>query len=405
MYNLSTVIRFEVIRTLKKKTFWIMALGFPLLIAAIGGIVYFSNQATIEAEKDIEKQKFEFVVTDKSGLINSQIVQSMTGTMSPPDADPSTYIADVKNGTLDGYIYYPEDLQRESVQAYGAHIDIFTDGRYAGVARTLLSASTANAVDPNLKAVLTGATDISFTAYRDGDEYQAIQQMILPGIFLILFYLLISFFGNQMLTSSTEEKENRVIEMLLTTIEARTLIVGKILSLIILAFIQGLVVLAPIVLGYILLHERLQLPFVDLSTLPVDWGRIIIGFMIFSASFLLFTGLLFAIGAAVPTAKEANSFFGFVMVMIFGPLYAFTLFISSPDSPIVRVLSLFPFTAPIPLMLRNAIGNISYSEALLSIGILLVTAVIVMYIAVKVFRYGALEYSRRLSIGEIFSRR
>ena len=86
----------------------------------------------------------------------------------------------------------------------------------------------------------SGKIDSTSTIYRDGEIHNPIQEMILPGVFLVLFYFLISFFGNQMLTSTTEEKENRVIEMILTTIEARTLIVGKIISLIILAFIQGL---------------------------------------------------------------------------------------------------------------------------------------------------------------------
>ena len=52
MYNLNTVIKFEVIRTLKKKSFWIMALAFPIVIAAIFAMIFFSNQATDQAAKD-----------------------------------------------------------------------------------------------------------------------------------------------------------------------------------------------------------------------------------------------------------------------------------------------------------------------------------------------------------------
>ena len=138
--------------------------------------------------------------------------------------------------------------------------------------------------------------------------------MLFRSVFLILFYFLITFFGNQMLTSTTEEKENRVIEMILTTIEARTLIVGKIISLIILAIIQGLLVVSPVLIGYLIFHDQLKLPSVDLSSLPVDPQRIAIGFLAFAGSFMLFTGLLVAIGAAVPTAKEANSFFDVAMM-------------------------------------------------------------------------------------------
>jgi ABC-2 type transport system permease protein len=273
------------------------------------------------------------------------------------------------------------------------------------VAQAILSLSASDSVSPNVKAALAGNTTVSFTSYRDGVVYDALKQMILPGVFLVLFYFLIAFFGNQMLTSTTEEKENRVIEMLLTTVEARTLIIGKILSLIVLSIIQGCIVIIPVIAGYLLFHDKLNLPNLDLSTLPVDWGAIGIGFAVFAASFLLFTGLLVAIGAAVPTAKEAGGFFGIVMVLIFGPLYAASLFVSAPHNPFVTFLSLFPFTAPIPLLLRNALGNLDGWQAALGIAILFVTAVIIMSVAVRVFRFGALEYSRKLSLREIFSRK
>ena len=403
MHNLGTVMRFEIIRTLKKKTFWITILGFPVMFAAIGGIVFFSNKATDDASKDIEKQKFSFVVSDTSGLIKSDIVKAMTGRIAPP-SEKQQYIDAVRKGSLEGYIYYPADLTKDKIEVYGKEIDIFANGRYSGAAQTILLLSVSNAVDANTKAALTKNTTIAFTSYKDGVQYDGIKQMILPGLFLVLFYFLIAFFGNQMLTSTTEEKENRVIEMLLTTVEARTLIIGKILSLIILSVIQGVMVVLPVLVGYLLLREKLSLPSVDLTTLPVNWGAIGIGFAVFASSFMLFTGLLVAIGAAVPTAKEASGFFGVVMVLLFGPLYAASLFVSAPNSPIVTFLSLFPFTAPIPLLLRNALGTLPLWQALLGISIVAVTAAVVTVIAVRVFRYGALEYSRKLSIKEIFSR-
>jgi ABC-2 type transport system permease protein len=119
---------------------------------------------------------------------------------------------------------------------------------------------------------------------------------------------------------------------------------------------------------------------------------------------MLFIGLLVAIGAAVPTAKEASGAIGAVMLLLFGPLYAASLFISSPDQPLVRFLSYFPLTAPIPLLLRNAAGTITWGEILIGAGILIISAILVIRIAVRVFQHGALEYSRKLSLKEIFGR-
>lgn len=399
MHNLSTVMRFEIIRTLKKKSFWIMAFGFPVMFAAIFGIIFLSNVSTDEAANKLKEQKFSLKVTDDSGLLNPTLVKGFEATTT---TDKSAAIAAVRDGSLDAYIYYPRDIASSAIEVYGQDVGIFDNGRYDGVAKNLLSMSVEATVDSNTKTIVKNTTKSKVTTYREGTEFDPARQMVLPGIFLVLFYILIAFFGNQMLTSTTEEKENRVIEMLLTTVQARTLIVGKIYSLIILAFIQGMIILVPAITGYLLFREKLRLPDFDLSSLPVDPLRIATAAAIFIASFLLFTGLMVAIGSAVPTAKEAGGFIGLIMMLIFGPLYAVSLFISTPESPFVRFMTLFPFTAPIPMLLRNAVGNLEPWETVVGIALLVGCAAITMAIAVRIFRYGALEYSRKLSLREIF---
>lgn len=404
MHNLSTVIRFEIVRALKKKSFWILAISFPLVFAATFGILFLSNKATDDAAEKLKEQSFSVAITDESNLAKPSLIAAAKAAEVKP-SDKQAAINRVKDGQLDAYIYYPKDLDHQPIEIYGKDVGIFDNGRYGSLANGLLSASVQSDVNPAIQKVVQGKVNSTSTVYRDGKVHDSIQEMILPGVFLILFYFLITFFGNQMLTSTTEEKENRVIEMILTTIEARTLIVGKIISLIILAIIQGLLVVSPVLIGYLIFHDQLKLPSVDLSSLPVDPQRIAIGFLAFAGSFMLFTGLLVAIGAAVPTAKEANSFFGVVMILLFGPLYAVTMFISMPDAPLVKFLSLFPLTSPIPLMLRNAAGNLGLGEATLGIAILAAAAIIVIAIAVRIFRFGALEYNRKLSAKEIFARK
>lgn len=398
MHNFSTVLGFELVRTLKRRSFWIIALMFPIIIGVVFAIVYFSNKATDDASNKLTNQKFSIQITDESGLIKPEVISALGAKIV---TDKAVGIRNVQTGKVDAYLYYPKDLAKKPIETYGKDVGIFQDGRYAGIAQSLLSTSVDPSISPAQKLIIQGKVASISTIYRDGAEYDPYKQMILPGIFLILFYFLIAFFGNQMLTSTTEEKENRVIEMLLTTVETKTLIVGKIIALVILAFLQGLIVIVPALVGYLLFHDKLNLPSFDLSTLPVDWAQIGIGAAIFLLSFLMFTGLLVFVGAMVPTAKEAGQFFGIIMLLIFGPLYAVTLFISAPQSSFVTFLTLFPFTAPIPLLLRNAVGNLTGWETALALVILAVTTVIVMAFAVRAFRYGALEYSRKLSFKEL----
>lgn len=401
MHNLGTVLRFEIIRTLKKKSFWIMAFGFPIMMAGIFGIVILSNKSTDDASKQLQNEHFSIEVTDDSHLLNPQLLSDIKART----VTKSQGISDAKSGRVDGYIYYPTDPSSQPIEVYGQDVGVFKNGRYGSVADYLLSASVENSIRPDIKAIVTGKTNTNVTTYRDGIPYDSMKEMIFPGVFLILFYLLIAFFGNQMLTSTTEEKENRVIEMILTTIEARTLIIGKIISLIILALFQAVIIILPALIGYLLLHDQLNMPSLDLSSLPVNWPRIGAGFSIFAVGFTMFTGLLVLIGSSVPTAKEAGQFFGMVMVLIFGPLYAASLFVSAPDSDIVRFLSFFPLTAPIPLLLRNAVGNLAGWEIAIALPILAVTAVVILALAVRVFKFGALEYSRKLSIKEVLRRK
>lgn len=402
MYNFGTVFRFEVIRTLKKKSFWIMSLSFPVIIGAIFGIIFFSNQATDKAAQDTKNQKFSLVVTDESGLINKQILQQLGASES---TDKQANIDKVTAGSLDAYFYYPKAVGKEKVEVYAKDVGLFDNSRYEAVAKVILQQSVGPTINPQTTAILQDKVAFSATTYKDGKPFDGFKELIAPGIFLVLFYILISMFGSQMLTSTTEEKENRVTEMILTTIEAKTLIIGKIFSLITLAIMQIIIILVPIIIIYALFHNELLLPNLDLSNIPLNPMRIAIEAVIFMLSFLLFTGLLVAVGAVAPTAKEAGGFFGVVMMFIFGPLYAVSLFISAPDSPLVQFLSFFPLTAPIPLMLRNAVGNLTTADALIGMSILAVSAVIALAIAVRLFRFGVLEYSRRISLRVLFKKR
>ena len=393
MHNLHTVYKFEVLRTLKKKSFWIMALLFPVMMGAVIGVVVASNQATEDAAIKMKDAEFSMLITDDSKLLDLRTLNTIGATQ--PDSKQDG-IAAVKAGKVDAYFYYPADLAKDKIEIYGQDVGMFDNGKYETVAKTILEQNVSSRMNPSVAAVLGNKMQSTVSTYRDGIPYDSFKEAIAPGIFLVLFYFLIAMFGNQMLTSTTEEKENRVIEMILTTVKAKTLIIGKVLSLITLAIIQAFIFLTPVVIGYLLLHNQLSLPSFDLSNLPLNPVRIASAMAIFAASFLLFTGLLVTVGAASPTAKEAGGYLGIVMILIFGPLYAVSLFVSSPDSPLVRFLTFFPFTAPIPALLRNAVGNMSGTDTAIVISVLILTAALVMWVAVRVFKSGAIEYSRNL---------
>lgn len=403
MHNLGTVVRFEIVRTLKKKSFWIAALAVPAIIALVGLIIYFSNKTTDEQAEKLATERYSLGITDPA----SQISPALTKAVSAKKIDTRAAGEEaVKTGKLEAYFYYPADISKEPVKVYGKNVGLFKNGRYEDLANQLLTQSTASTTSASVQTVLQDKVKFEAITYtEDGKVDQGFMNVIAPGLFLVLFYFMIATFGSQTLTSITEEKENRVIEMILATIKPTSLLVGKLLSLVALAFIQLAVIFIPIIVGYFIFKDQLSLPQFDLSTIPLDPVAISVGAIIFLVSFFMFTGILMTLGAAMPTAKEAGGFFGASMALLFGPLYAAPLFITSPESPLVQFLSYFPLTAPIPLLLRNAVGNLALHEAAIAIGILVVTTILVVSIGVRIFRFGALEYSRRLSFKEVIGRR
>jgi len=141
-----------------------------------------------------------------------------------------------------------------------------------------------------------------------------------------------------------------------------------------------------------------------LSSLVFEPGPMITGALLLIGGFTVFTGTLVAIGAIMPTAKEAGTIFGPLMAMMFIPFYTFSMVISNPEALIVQVFTYFPLTAPVTALLRNAFGTLSPVEAGVVIVELLVVGALIIRLAVHLFRYGSIEYGRKLSIAGTFRR-
>ena len=403
-HNFGVVYRFEFFRMLKRKSFWIMIVIFPLLTGLIVAIESFSSQQTASTSNSLKNQNFSIAYTDESGTI-SPFLATKFGAKTV--ASKNDGIREVKQNKIDAYFYYPKNLAKASTEVYAQNVGIFENNKYNSVAQELAHESAMLTINNSaaMSAEISNSVNVKVTTYRGGVVYDPLMEAIVPGIFLILFYLIIIAFGGQMMSATIEEKENRVTEIILTTIKSRTLIAGKIFAFISLILVQAAMILAIVVIGYFLFRNSLQLPNIDFAHIPLDWPRIIIGAVLFFVSILLFSGLLVALGAMMPTAREASQYLSIPMLLIFMPLYMVTMLISNTGNMAVTILTFFPFTAPIPLMLRNAAGSLDITSTIIGTAIMLVTTVIVFWLAAKMFQIGAVEYSQKLSLRRVFAKK
>ncbi len=176
----------------------------------------------------------------------------------------------------------------------------------------------------------------------------------LPYGVTLLFYIVILSSASMMLNSITNEKSNRVIEILLTSIKPMQLLSGKIIALGLVGLLQtfvwsgtGLLVLR--MSGRSLaLPEEFQLP-----TSILVWGMVF-----FVLGYILYASLMAGIGALVSNIKEASQATTILVIPMVIPLVLLSPIIENPNGSLAIILSLFPFTSPVTMMTRLAAGNV-----------------------------------------------
>ena len=406
-HNLSTVIWFEFIRTIKKPSFWVATLSIPVLIGVVFAVVFYSSKSTSDNSDKLAKEKFSIEYVDESKVILPQVSQAVEAKQV---TDKDQALEDVKSGKVDAFFYYPGDVSKQKVEVYCKDVGLFDNGKYQAVAENLLKVSANTKIgDPQLTAIAQNQISYDTVTYKaDGNVSAGWLAAIPPLIFLVLFYFTIAMLGNNLLNSTVEEKENRVTEMILTTMNPTDLIVGKLLATFMAGILQAIVLLVPVIAAYLILGTEASvanLPSLDMiKGLVFDPYSITIAALIFIGGMLLFTGTLVAVGAIMPTAKEAGQYFGIAIMLMFVPFYIIMLILSDPNALIVQIFTYFPFTAPVTALLRNAFGSLSMTDAIIVITELFILGLIIIRLSVKLFRYGAMEYSGRLSLSTLFNK-
>lgn len=292
MHNLSTIIAFEFLRTVKRPSFWISILSVPVIFGAIFALSYFSGQSSQQIQERQEGERFSLQVLDESGYIDNEQLATLEAERV---SNKENGISAVEDGRVDAFFYYPTQPTEAQIEVYNKDDGIFENFKYTTVANTLLtSGAEAQVGSSKILQVIKGeGVETAQTTYSNGVVINSVEQIILPAIFIVIFFFVIIFLSGQMLTSTTEEKENRVIEMVLTTIRPRALILGKIIAILALGLVQASVLLLPVIIGYIFFRDMITLPNIDMNAVfEAEPTRIVFAVLYLIFSVLLFTGLL-----------------------------------------------------------------------------------------------------------------
>jgi ABC-2 type transport system permease protein len=205
------------------------------------------------------------------------------------------------------------------------------------------------------------------------------------------------FSSGNLFDSVTEEKENRVIEIILSSVSSRQLLAGKVMG----RGAAGLLQVAVWLIAFKVFTEVASVNIPFLSEVSIPASLLAWAIVYFILGYLLFAALYAGIGSIGSTAQESHGWSFIIAMPSALPVWFTFLIVENPDGIFPRVLTFIPLTAPTTAMMRLPTNAISAWEIALSLAILAASVVLAMWAAAKVFRVFLLMYGKKPSLREI----
>ncbi len=212
--------------------------------------------------------------------------------------------------------------------------------------------------------------------------------------FGLVFLMSAAGFGATIAQSTVQEKQSRVVEILLAAVPSRALLAGKILGNSVLAFAQTAAIAAMAVLGIVLTGQDEILTALGS---PLVW---FVGF--FLVGFVLLAAMYAASASLVSRFEDVNTVLTPSMMITMIPYFGVIFF--NDNTTVLTVLSYVPFSAPVAMPMRLFLGEAAWWEPLLALAILLVTCVAVIALGAKIYERSLLRTGARVRLGEVLRR-
>jgi ABC-2 type transport system permease protein len=408
MSKLRSVIRHEYLTVVKQKGFWAYMITLPLIFLLIFVLIGLADRSDNTSLQKVASELQGVAVVDASGLVSQDIIAA-SGQTAYPASDYESLRREVETGDRKGLIYYPPTiLETKQYETYISGVDFIFSTSVSEVGSALLKNSLYAPIGSVDKIVLAqqGADSIT-TTYANGTTSVGFTRFIVPGIIAVMFVIILMFSIGYILTSISDEKENRSMEMALTYLSPQTLIIGKLIAVVLITLTQLLFFAALAILAVVVAvnTDFMQLPSnFNLAELPIDPVSVLFGLGFLVVGFILFAAFMAFIAVLLPS-KQANNFSALFYILPFVPSWFIWTVLTDPSNPVVQFITYFPVTAPTTSLVRNTVGNISVTEATISLSIMAVVAAIVLWLVIRIFPKGALEFQNPLSLRSIFSKK
>lgn len=448
--NINTVIAREYLTKVKKKSFLLTTFLAPVFFAAmciVPSLIMFLAEDKAKNVAVIDQSGFVYgtftdnkyaVYEDCTGQNLDSLKNAVVDGRYDLVLDISALNEATKSVTVSSYSVKPLNVDLES--------DILKKIDNAIEDYRIASYNVAD-LKQIMEDVKSDVNLVTYTIGKDGEDKLSISAiyMVISMVLSIIIYMFVAMFSSMVMQSVIEEKNSRVVEVLVSSVKATELMFGKIIGVALVAltqFILWIVLSGVLVAGAsaafgldsmidsvkVQTEQMNQMSTVagaeaaDMMAMPdmatvmeenemavllstladINWGQMIVAFLVFFVfGYLLYASLFAAIGSAVENEADTQQLSLPVtiplMLAFFIALYAF----KAPDSAVVFWGSMIPFTSPIVMLARIPYG-VPVWELLLSVGLLLLTFIFCAWLSAKIYKIGILMFGKKTTFKDLW---
>ena len=388
------VLKFEFLTTIKRRSVLFALFGLPLLsiiiltvlnqLAASGGDSPDGGPASLleNIVQGPDEAALPDGIVDHAGLLSElpPDFQDFLVLLPSQEAAAAAYEA----GEIRGYFVIPADYIATGSTEYFAEENPLNHPQE----QMLVNILANSLLDPQLaqriiNPSITQTVDLSRPEGEQENSFENFGRSLFLGIGMaLLFYLTVIGSAGYLLQSLGKEKENRVLEILLSSTRPLELLIGKMIGLGAIGVVQ--LAVWSLMVTFILGRGNSFLGNVQLPELEPGLWFLSISF--FLVGYLVYGSLFAGLGAISPGQKESSQYTFFLMLPTFVPVWLNSILISAPNQAPAVVMSIFPLTSPIAMPMRLVVTAVPFWQIALSLALGVVTALGLLAIATRFFR-------------------
>lgn len=389
------VAQHEFLTNIKKRSFLWGLIGAPLFTVGLVVLITFVS-ASAALDGEVAGEKVGYV--DQAGVL-SDGVQIPEGFQQFDSGEAARAALDAE--AIDSYFIIPADYLNSGtieLYAYGSTPEPLQDAIEDFLAVNLAAQVDSPLSEDLLRDPVQMSIVMENTGRQLGDNPTALLGLFLtPFIFMMIFTMATQITSTLIMGGVVEEKGNRIMELLITSLTPTQLLMGKLVGLGGLGLVQ--IGVWGVVGGLALLLGR-DTEFLSAVVIPSD--LVLLALVYFILNYFLYSSIYAGIGAITGSDQESRQYAGIISVIPAIPLFVLMTFMTDPNGSVPVLLTMIPFTSAIAVIMRAGFTVIPPEQIILSIILMLLTTLFIMWASAKIFRWALLLYGKRVTPRELW---